>query len=130
MPWVGWNFRKEDFFCALVPKRKLRLARTEQISEELVMVLSGTSAFNDMAFPGNGRIKLWERIFPPPNFIALPIAAENDVLVSIAIDVVHGPAGLDGEKVCFDNVTVPTHGFSAIPNERGSNLAKTDNKIV
>src|SRR5260370_14775680 len=105
---VGRDFGEEDSLCALVPKRKLRFADPEQISEDLIMVLGGSASLDIVAFPGNARLKLREGILPPPDFITLPIAAENEVEISISIDIVNGAAGFNCQKVCLDNVTIPT----------------------
>jgi hypothetical protein len=57
----------------------------------LIVVLVCTSILDDVAFPRNIRIEVWVRILPPPEFIALPVVAEDNVEVAVTIDVVAAP---------------------------------------
>jgi len=81
-----------------------------------------------VTFPGNFGIEIREGIFPPPDFVALPIAAEDDIRIAVAIDIANDAAGFDGEEVGFDDVTVPAFSVAAIPDEGGSGLAETKNE--
>src|SRR6266849_10595414 len=70
------------------------------------------------------------RIFPPPNLVALVIAAEDEVQIAIAVDVENRAARFDGEKIFFDDVAVPTLRRAAIPDQRGRLLPETEHEIV
>ena len=69
-------------------------------------------------------------VFPPPDFRALPVAAEHKVRIAIAVDVVNRAPSLDGEKILFDDVAVPAFGPAPVPDERGRDLAETEHEII
>src|SRR6266446_314311 len=70
------------------------------------------------------------RIFPPPNFVALVIAAEDKVQIAIAVDVEDRAPRFDSKKIFFDDVAVPTLPRAAIPDQRGRLLPETEHEIV
>src|SRR5207248_9090327 len=96
----------------------------------LVMVLGCAAIFDDVALPGNGRLEIRVRVFPPPDLFALPIAAEDQVGIAIAIDVIKCAAGFDGEKIFFNDVAVPAGGVPAIPNKGRGFFAEAEHKVI
>src|SRR6266496_1091584 len=99
-PWPGvarvnGNVRDEKGFGALIPEDKLRLAGLLEIAEDLVVVLRLAGVFDHVPFPRDAWIKLWRRIFPPPNLVALPVSAKHDVEVSVAINIIGRTASFD-----------------------------------
>ena len=63
------------------------------------MVLRFAAAFDFVPLPRLVLVKIGCRVFPPPNFVALPIATKHNIEVSIAIDIINRSAGLNGEGV-------------------------------
>src|SRR5437660_82921 len=72
---------------------------------------------------------IWIRILPPPNFFALPIAAENEVEIAIPINVIGSSAGFDGQKISLDHDPGPSRD-GTIPDERWRNLSEAENEII
>src|SRR5579859_2830429 len=93
-------------------------------------MLRGPAFFDYVAFPGNIRIKMGVGIFPPPDFVALPIATEYNVRVTVAIDVIDRAAGFDGEEARVQHVTIPAGDVAAIPHQGRRNLAETNHEII
>jgi hypothetical protein len=127
---VGRNFGEENLLSALVPKCELRFASSEKIAEDLIVVLGSTTFFYCVAFLGNCGIEFWIRTFPPPDFIALPITAEGEVEIAVAINVKNGSACFDCEKVGFNDQAGPSCGARPIPDERRGDCAEAENEIV
>ena len=57
----------------------MRFTGPFKVAEDLIVVLGRATFFDQMPFPGDVRIEVGIWVFPPPNFIALPIAAENNI---------------------------------------------------
>src|SRR5882757_8339676 len=67
--------------------------------------------------------------FPTTKLHTLPVAAKDDVQISVAIDVVSHAASFDWKVIFLDRVGFPAGSSPAIPNEGGSLLAEADDKI-
>ena len=65
-----------------------------------------------MAFPGHVGLPVLARIPPPPDLVALPVAAEDQVRISVAVDVADRSAGFDRQEVLLDHVAVPSASWS------------------
>src|SRR5688572_23897318 len=61
--------------------------------------------------------------------ITLRIAAEDDVIVPVSVDIIGGAAGFDRQEFLLDHVSRPTIPASAVPNQSRSDLAETEDKI-
>ena len=134
-PWlcvarVSRNVREGNCFCALVPESELGSARVFEITECLIVVLRRAALFDQMPFPGDHRREIRIGVFPPPDFRALPVAAEHKVRIAIAVDVVNRSSSLDGEKILVDDVAVPAFVRAPVPDERGRDLAETEHEII
>ena len=93
------------------------------------MMLRCAAFLDDVPFPGNVGIIVRIRIFPPPDFIALPIAAENNVRMAVPIDIANDAAGFDGQEIGFDDVAVPAVAVPAIPNQGRRRLRESSRQI-
>ena len=127
---IGRDIGEENRFCALIPEGELWFAHAFEIAERLVVVLRRAVFFNHVAFPGCFRIEFRIRVFPPPDFLALPVPAENKVRVAVAVDVVNRAAGFDRQKIFFDHITLPTVVRAPVPDQRGRDLAETEHEII
>ena len=127
---VGRDVGDIQRFRALVPENELRLAGVFEVAKNLVMVLRLAAFFDQMPLPGQFRVEIRIRILPPPDLVALVVATENDVGVAIPIDVAGRTAGLDGEELRLDHVTVPPRGGASIPDQRGPLDSEGDNEIL
>src|SRR5689334_2549186 len=126
---VSRDIRDEKRFRALVPKDELRCAGVLEIAEHLVVVLRFSAFLDHMPLPRDVRIEIRIRIFPPPKLVTLPVAAENDVEIAIPVNVIGRAPGFNGEKLLFQNVTVPALARASIPDKRWRDLAEADDKI-
>src|SRR5437868_2696889 len=76
---VRGNIRDDKRLRALIPEDKLRFARFLEIAEDLVMMLRLAGILDPVPLPRDAWIKFWRRIFPPPDFVALPVSTKNNV---------------------------------------------------
>ena len=127
---VGRDVGEEDGLGALVPKRQLGFACPLEVPENLVVVLRGAALLYYVPFPRDVGIEIRKWIFPPPDLAALPIAAEDDIQVAVAIDVVNRAAGFDCKEVFVKDEARPTSRRTAIPDQRGGLLAKAEHEVI
>src|SRR5207249_423318 len=104
---IGGNVGDKKRLCALVPEDELRFAGVLEVAEDLVVMLRFAALFYQVPFPGYFRIKTRIRILPPPDLVALPITPENNVEVTVTVDVASSPAGFNCEKLRLDDITGP-----------------------
>src|SRR5271168_1752786 len=83
-----------------------------------------------MALPRNMRIEFRIGIFPPPDFVTLPVPAEDDVGMAVAVHVADNASGLDGKEIGLDNEALPSVADAPIPNQRRRALAEAQDKSV
>src|SRR5262245_31776277 len=69
-------------------------------------------------------------VLPPPDLAALPVTAEDQVEIAVAIDVVRRAAGFDRQKIRFEDVPRPSGRSPAVPDERGCHLPEAENEVV
>lgn len=69
-------------------------------------------------------------IAPPPNVSPLPIGAEDQIGMPVAVDIGDRPARLDREIILVDHIAIPTGGRAAIPNQGRRLLPERKHKIV
>src|ERR1035438_1275780 len=94
------------------------------------MMWQRAALFDQMPLPRNMGIKVRIWIFPPPHFIALPISAEDDIGMTVAIHIADHAAGFQSKESGFDDVTVPTVGGAAVPNQCRGRLPEAQHKAV
>src|SRR5579871_3070213 len=124
------NVGDEQFVRPLVPIDKLRFAGSFEICNDLIMLLSGTAFLDCIALPGDVRLPARPRVAPPPDLVALIVAAEDDIGPAIAVHIIYGPARFHGEILVFDDIAIPATFRTAIPYERGRGLTKTQDKAI
>ena len=124
------DLSQEKLLGPLVPEGELGLAGAEEISEHLVVVLRLAALLDEMPFPGHLGIKIGGRVFPPPDFVTLPIASKDNVEVAITVNVTNGAASLDGKVVLFDHVWVPAGSRAPVPHQGRRLLAEAKDEIV
>ena len=127
---MGRNVRDKKRPGALVPEDQLRLSVAVEVADDLVVVLVRAALLDHVPFPGDVRIEARIRIFPPPNLGALPVAAENDVEVAIAIDVIGRAARFDSEQLRLDHVALPACRTTPVPNQRRGLLTEADDEVL
>src|SRR5439155_27100590 len=101
-----------------------------KVGEGLIMMLGRAAVLNDVPFPRDSRIEFRIGIFPPPDFIGLPVAAENEIEIAIAINIESCAAGLDGKEISFEHEPLPACGNSPIPDQSRSCFAEANDEII
>ena len=125
------NLGEKQLLRSLIPERKLRLTRAFEISKNLIVMLMCAAGLDAMPFPHLiGRIGR-PGIAPPPDFAALPVGAEDDVGISVAVDVGDRAAGFNREKLLLDHITIPAVLFiGPIPDQGRGFLTEGNDKAV
>ena len=77
-------------------------------------MLIGVAVLDQAARPT--LIVIRTRIFPPPHVVATPVAAQDQVLIAVAVDVVKGSAGLDRHPFIFNHQARPAVVIPSIPD--------------
>src|SRR5207248_9721235 len=126
---IGRDVRDEQGSGALIPEDELRFASVFEVAENLIVMLGFPAFLDPMPRPGPVRVEIRIGILPPPDLVALPVAAEDDVEVAIAVDVLRRAAGLDREELRLDHATVPALVCAPIPEERWRFGAEADDEI-
>ena len=126
---IGRDIGEENRFCILIPERQLRLAGAFEIAEDLIMMLVGSAGLDQVTLPGNFGVEIRVRILPPPQFVPLPVIAEDDVEIAVAVYVINGAAGLERQELVLDHVPVPAFRSVAKPDERRRDDAKAHHEI-
>ncbi len=104
---IGRNVGDEERAGPLVPVGDLRLASALEVGDALVVVLGLAGFLDRVPLPPRTRLPVRAGIAPPPDAIALPVAAEDQVGPAVAVDVVHGPSSFNGQEVRLDDQPVP-----------------------
>jgi hypothetical protein len=94
------------------------------------VVLVGTVGLDRVPDPGRAGVEPRRRVLPPPEGVALPVGAEDQVEVAVAINVVRGPAGLDRQEGRLDHDAVPPRRLAAVPDESRWLLAEAQDEVV
>ena len=108
----------------------MRFAGTFEVGDALVVVLGGAADLDGVPLPGHVGLPVLARIPPPPDLVALPVAAEDQVRISVAVDVADGAARFNGKEVFLDHVTVPSGLGPAIPHQGRPLLAEGEHEAV
>ncbi len=130
LPRIGRDVGDEERSGILVPVGQLRFARAFEVGHALVVVLGGAALLDGVALPGHVGLPILPRIPPPPDLVALPVAAEDEVRISVAVDVVDRSARLNRKVVLLDHVTIPAGLRPAIPHQGRPLLAKGEHEVV
>ncbi len=108
------NFGIEKTVTPLIPKNQLPATVTIKIHENQIMVLLAANGLDGVATPRAVRPQVRERIFPPPDFAALAVAAENHVQITVSVNVFGGGPGFNPQRTGLNDMAFPA---VAVPNE-------------
>ena len=87
-----------------------------EIAEELIMVFVLTACLDLMPRPWRFRSKGRRRVFPPPNLVAPVVAPQDKIRITVAINIVIGPAGFNVQRLLFNQIALPALFPPTIPD--------------
>ena len=106
------NLRQEQFFRSLTPPRQFHAAVIIKIRKTAVVLIPRIVARLDQpSTPPRLRSVVRVGVFPPPHLILARITAENDIQITVAVDIKRISARFNMQGLTFDDETAPFAGL-------------------
>jgi len=112
----------------LIPRDKFHLTIPVEVADGLVVMFPAAGVFDMPTRPGLREIRIW--ILPPPDCVAAGVLAQDNIQVTIPVDIAIVAARLRIFSRIVNHKLVPTSTVVLIPDHRRRSRTFTNDEIV